>query len=243
VTVVRRALPLLVAIAGVACGSAMELDVGSNAQTPTPQPDASIAPRTFGTTEPSPIMTRLAKLCAAPAGQPAYYTNASDLSQLLRGRWYRCPNTGAWQDDPPTGLELTFGVTGVYSYLELCEAPPCAKQAPDGFTATTDTNYSGQVLIGALCATSSLDGGAGGEAGTEGGIDDGGPNSSGDANSDCPGYLPINDTTPRNGLYIQMTRSANIDFLFQVTFEMGPRRMELRELTGDPAFAVFVPID
>jgi hypothetical protein len=234
----RRAAPLLLgvtAVTAVACGSAMELDVGSNAQTAAPAPDASVAPRSFGTTQPASITRRLEQLCANPHGPASDYLNAAELTQHVRGRWYHCGSIGNWALPPGTGLEFTFGATGAYAFLSLCEAPTCVGLTKDGFVASTDPDQSGQVLYLAFNGTTTFD------AGPEGGTSEGGASDAAASGGDL--FVPVDDTTPRNGIFLYMTRADTSDFEFQVTFEENPRRMTLRELGGDPVLAEFVPID
>lgn len=102
--------------------------------------------------------------------------------------------------------------------LSLAPAPTWAFLSYDGdggFVAATDDLHSGPLRY--VAPIGAVDGGAEEE-------------------------VAPSDSTPRNGIELALDRTEE-PLRFIPDFEKDPRLMQLRELGGDPARGVFVPID
>jgi hypothetical protein len=196
------------------------LDVGGDS--PSVEPSDAAAAQDASMDAPVTLLERLSARCAEPSGAPDYFASAAELTQRLRGRWYFCPALGNWAK-PPQAIEFTFTSSGVWAFASLDDAGA-------DFVASTDPDETGGVLYLVPMAAPS-------DASAEGG--DGAAADAG--TTEVP--VPIDDTSPLNGFELQLVRGDANDSFFIPEFELSPRRMRLRELGGDPALGVFVPID
>jgi hypothetical protein len=216
---------LAAAVALGACATVSELSVGSTPAGPDGGTDAPTITATPDASSTTTLLERLEQKCAAPAGQLDTYTNGAGLSARLKGRWYHCGSIGNWDLPRGTGVELQFGTTGTYAFLNYADSTQL-------FTPDTSPDMSGQILYLVFAGTPSDGGSDGGDAA---GVPEGGQGGS--------MFIPINDTTTRNGIFVYLTRADLADYEFQMVFEQNPRKLHLNELGATPAFATFVPID
>jgi hypothetical protein len=209
-----------------ACGNVTELSVGN-----TPVVDGgsdsalvSASPDAMSSTT---LLDRLEAKCAAPAGQIDEYTSAAELTTRLAGRWYHCGSLGNWGLPRGTGLEFDFGSVGTYAFLSYSDATQT-------FTPSSDPDQSGQALYFVSTGVAQPDGGG------DGGFDAAGVPEGGAGGAM---FVPVDDTTARNGLFVILTRADVDNLQFQMQLEKNPPRLHTNELGATPAFATWVRID
>ncbi len=212
-------------LALVACASISELTVGSTPADPDAGADTSPSPASPDAMLTTTLLDKLEAKCAAQAGAIDSYTNAAELSDRLKGRWYHCGSLGNWTLPRGTGLEYLIDPNGHYEFVSYDDKT-------ETFTPSTDVTKVGELLYIVFTGTPSDGGAEGGDASVQS-----------EAGGAGPMFINVDDTTTRNGIFVYLTRATDTDLEFQMLFEQNPRKLHMNELGGTPVLATFVPID